>query len=239
MMEIAATVIICTIAAGLHASIGFGAGLIAAPLLLLIDPHFVPGPLLICIGLLSAAILLRDRIELRVETVGWALVGCAMGSAAAAILLGVLSTRAFGLIFAGLVLLAVAISASGRTPRLSPGHSIVAGALGGLMGTISSIGGPPVALLFQHQPGPAIRANLSAYFILSTAIALFALSSVGRLGASEFGATALLLPGFALGFLISFRTANLADRGSTRPLILAISAVSAVVILLQNLSSGS
>jgi uncharacterized membrane protein YfcA len=231
--------IVCAIAAALHASIGFGAGLIAAPLLVLIDPRFVPGPLLLCIGLLALAMLIRDRIDLRIERVGWALVGCTIGSALAAVLFDRLSPRVFGFIFAGLVLVAVAISASGRSPRLTRNNSVIAGALAGLMGTLCSIGGPPVALLFQRQPGPEIRANLAAYFILSTVIGLAALFSVGRLGATELTSAMILLPGFGVGYLVSFGTTQLADRGSTRPLILVVSALSAIVVLAQNLSSGS
>lgn len=238
-MEAFAIGIVCVIAAGLHASIGFGAGLIAAPLLVLIDPRFVPAPLLFCIGLLAMTMLIRDRIGLRVDLVGWALLGCAIGSIGGATLLDHLSQRNFGLIFSALVLLAVAISAAGHSPRLNRKNSVIAGALAGLMGTIASIGGPPVALLFQNQSGPAIRANLSAYFALSTLINLAALFALGRLGASEVESTAWLMPGFALGFLVSFKTANLADRGSTRSLILGVSALSALVVLLQNLSSGS
>ncbi len=238
-VETVAIGFICAIGACLQGSIGFGAALIAAPLLLLIDPRFVPGPLLLCVSPLALAMLVRDRGRLRAQLVLWALLGCAMGSMSAALLLDQLSLRSFGLVFAGLVLFAVAISAWGRSPRLDRRNSIVAGALAGLMGTFSSIGGPPIALLWQDQPGAEIRANLAAYFAFSTLISLAALFSVGRLGSAELEASIWLLPGFVFGFALSHWTAQWADRGSTRPLILAVSTLSALIVVFQNISSES
>ena len=53
------------------------------------------------------------------------------------------------LLFGGLILLGVCLSLSGL--RLPPirGVLVGAGALSGVMGTVASIGGPPMALLYQ------------------------------------------------------------------------------------------
>ena len=53
-----------------------------------------------------------------------------------------------------------------------------AGALSGFMGTIVSIGGPPIALLYQNESGPSLRGTLSAFFVVGVALAIIGLCAV-------------------------------------------------------------
>ena len=74
--------------------------------------------------------------------------------------------------FAVLVLLAVAVSIQGR--RLAPPDRNLAGAglASGFMGTISGIGGPPIALAYLGLDGPALRATLARYFLVGNLVAI-------------------------------------------------------------------
>ena len=60
-----------------------------------------------------------------------------------------------------------------------------AGVLSGFMGTVSGIGGPPVALLYQHESGRTLRATLPRYFLVGGAITMVTLVAVGKLGRAE------------------------------------------------------
>ena len=53
---------IVTVAAIVQSSVGFGLGMIAAPILLLIDPNLVPAPLMMNGVVLSLMIAYRDRV---------------------------------------------------------------------------------------------------------------------------------------------------------------------------------
>ena len=48
--------------------------------------------------------------------------------------------------------------------RIGRRSLVTAGLIGGVTGTATSDGGPPLALLYQHRPGREVRATLAAYF---------------------------------------------------------------------------
>jgi uncharacterized membrane protein YfcA len=142
-----------------------------------------------------------------------------------------------GLAVGGLVLTAVAMSATGM--RLVPTPRTVgwAGFLSGFMGTASSIGGPPLALVYQHAPGPRLRATLAGYFVIGGAMSLAALALVGRFGRHEIELAGALLPGALLGFAVSGRLLPLVDRGHTRKAVLGMAALAGLVAIAQQLAS--
>jgi uncharacterized membrane protein YfcA len=151
--------------------------------------------------------------------------------------LATLSPRGFSILFGVLVLLAVLLSALGFSIRPTGRNVLVAGTLAGFMGTTSSIGGPPVALIFQDMPGPELRGTLSAYFLGSTMLALTALTAIGRFGESELGLALSLLPGLLLGLALSSMTAGMLDRRGIRPLILLLSGLAGSAVLLRGLAA--
>ena len=63
------------------------------------------------------------------------------------------------------VIVAVILSLSNLKLKPSNGSLFSAGFLSGFMGTSTSIGGPPMALLLQHEKSDYIRANMSAFFV--------------------------------------------------------------------------
>jgi hypothetical protein len=103
------------------------------------------------------------------------------------------------------------------------------------MSTLSSVGGPPIALVYQDQRGPRLRSTLSGYFILGTIISLIGLLTVGEYGLPELRATAVLLPAVVAGYLLSGPLISYLDRGYTRIAILLVSAASSVVLLVRHL----
>ena len=216
-----------------QASVGFGAAVLAAPLLLLIDPSFVPGPM-ICAGLvLTSLIATRERAAVDIRGVAWALVGRVPGMLAGLLVLLWLPKTTLELVIAGLMLLAVALASLG--PRIKPrrGTLFVAGIASGVMGTVASVGGPAVALVYQHAPGPTLRGTMAGYFIFSSSISLVGLSAVGLLGKHELLAALVLVPGVLVGFVLSRWTHKVLDGGHTRPAVLALSAIAALGVVLR------
>lgn len=227
--------LIIAIGAALQGSVGFGLGLFAVPLLLLIAPALVPGPILAASIVLTALLAHRDRGGIIWRDLGWGLGGRVAGIAAAAVLLATVSQASLGLWSGVLVLVAVGLSASGLHVPPAPRALVAAGALSGLLGTAVSIGGPPIALLYQREPGPRLRGTLSAFFLIGVLLSLIGLAIAGRFGRVELRLAAYLLPGILAGFLVSRGAARVVDRGYTRPAILAISAASSVIVILRAL----
>jgi len=207
-------------------SVGFGVALLGAPLLFLVDPALVPAPMLIAGLTLPALILVRDRAGLEKAPVAWAVPGFMVGSVLAGGVVASLPEGGLALVFGSLVLLAVALSALGWAPAEPHGrHLAAAGTLAGFMATATSIGGPPLALVFQHAAGRRLRATLSAIFVPGGLFALASLAAVGRFGGAELVLGLALLPAIVAGFWLSGFTARALDRAWLRPAVLGVSAV--------------
>jgi len=226
-------ILVATIGATLQGTIGFGLGMFGAPLLLLINPDFIPAPLLCAALVLTLSMTHRERHSVIVGDLGWALAGRAVGIAGGVLVLANTSPESMRFWFGILLLLAVAMSASGISVRPRPVTLLAGGVLSGFMGTTISIGGPPMALVYQHASGPRIRGTLSAFFTVGLIMSLTGLSFVGLFGRPQLILAAVLLPGVILGFLISRRTARLLDKGYTRVAVLAASAMIGLIVLLR------
>ena len=227
--------LVVAIGAALQGSIGFGLGMFSVPLLVLIDPQFVPGPLLGASIPLTLLLTRREWHAIRVAELKWPVLGRILGIGAAMIALELVPERQIGLLFGTLVIAAVALSASGLRLAVTAQSLFGAGILSGFMGTAVSIGGPPMALLYQHEAGSRIRGMLSAYFVIGVSMSLVGLHFVGMFGAPELLITVSLLPGILAGYWVSRHTAAYLDRGYVRTGVLLASAASALAVLIQQL----
>lgn len=232
-VEAAVGCVVVAVGAVVQGSVGIGLAILAAPVLALIEPRFVPGPLLLCGFVLTLLMTYRERESVDFAGLQWALLGRLAGTIAAAVFLSAVSRDVLDVAFGTLVLLGVALSTGGVHLRPTPPNAMVAGTLSGFMGTISSIGGPPMALIYQAECGVRVRGTLSGFFLIGTAGSMVALWLIGRFGGEEIVATVGLLPGIVAGFALSTKTARLLDRRGIRPLLLLLSAVAGVAVLVR------
>jgi uncharacterized membrane protein YfcA len=224
---------VTAIGAIVQAAVGFGSAMVVAPVVALIDPRLVPGPVLVSGLFLTCLVAVRERAGIDVRAIGWILVGRLPGSVLAAVLLVSLPAAAVSHLFAALVLLAVGLTASGLRIRPTPATLASAGLAGGLMGTITSIGGPPVALVLQHSAGLELRGTLAGNFLISSLISLTVLSLSGLFDTELARLSLGLLPGTALGFALSQPARRWLDRGYTRPAVLLLSASMALAVIVK------
>jgi uncharacterized membrane protein YfcA len=199
----------------------------------------VPGPLLAAALFLSILMALREHRSVDFRGVGWALVGRVPGTILGAAVLAAIPRRETALLVGAMVLLAVFLVSTGTRVVRTPSALLGAGVLSGFMSTTSSIGGPPVALLYQDSQGNRLRGTLSGFFLVGIAISLTALSLVGRFGVPEVFSSLLLFPAVGVGFLASTRVAAVLDRGHTRTVILVSSALAGAGVILEALVSRS
>jgi hypothetical protein len=219
----------------LQGSVGFGLGLIGVPLLVLIDPVFVPGPLLLGAFILNLLISHREQAEIDFKGVKWAIPGRILGAILGALVLSLVAMDHLSLLFGAMVLLAVGITFAGLEFPPTSQNVFMAGTFSGFMGTSSAIGGAPMALVYQKQTGSRIRGTLSAIFAVGTVISMVSLVIIGRFGFREVQAALVLFPGIVVGFFLSSQTARILDRGFIRVAILITSAVSGFFVILKNL----
>jgi len=226
---------IVVVGALVHGSVGMGLGLVTVPLLLQIDPVFVPGPILAAGLLLNVMMVRRERQELNFFGVKWGVVGRILGTIIVSLTLSQLPQDQAA-IAAGLeILLAVGLSFSGLSVEPTIGTLLGAGTASGIMGTLASVGGPPMALLFQKQNGPQLRATMSGYLLLGSLASVLGMVFVGNFRLPEVQATVFFLPAIWIGYVLSGRTVSLLDAGYTRSAVLIVSAASSVVLLVRTL----
>ena len=219
----------------LQGSVGFGLGLIGVPLLVLIDPVFVPGPLLLGAFLLTLLVSHREHAAIDFNGVKWAIPGRIFGAIFGALMLILVPQGNLSLLFGAMVLLAVGITFSGMDFPPTSKNILVAGTFSGFMGTTSAIGGAPMALVYQKQKGSRIRGTLSVIFSVGTVISISSLVIIGRFGVREIQAALVLFPGIVVGFILSRHTARILDRGFIRIAVLITSALSGTFVILKNL----
>ena len=227
---VAVTAII--VGAIVQGSVGFGAALVAAPVLMLLDRAFIPGPMMLS-GLTLAVVMTWREWQSVDLSVAWAIGGRMVGIVPAILALGIVSDTMFSILFATLILLAVGLSVRGWRLNRSPWNVFLTGIVSGFAGTLASIGGPPLGLLYQHEDGKRLRGTIAFYFVIGGIMSLTALWLAGHFGMRELVLAGVLIPGMLVGYLLSHLTAPLLDAGRTRPAVLIVSATMAGVVLVR------
>jgi uncharacterized protein len=225
--------LVVALGALVQGTVGFGLALVAAPLLAILDPALVPVPLVLVSGLHAVLAMVRERADTDWAGVGWALLGRVPGIAVGVLAVATLSPRAFSAVVGVIVLVCALLSAVAWRPHPTRPALLAAGLVSGVTGTAASIGGPPVALLYQDQGGPRVRATLAAYFVAGTVLSLAGLLLGGQVDGADLLAAATLLPFVVAGFLLSSPARRLLDGGWVRPAVLGVSAAGALFLLVS------
>ncbi|WP_298177698.1 sulfite exporter TauE/SafE family protein [Saccharomonospora sp.] len=216
-------------------AVGFGMNLIAAPLLTLVDPNLVPVPLLVIALAHALLTVVREHRDIDWRGVGFVTVGRLPGTALGVLAVALLPQRPFAAIVGVAVLVCVALSVVSWTPRSTPRALLVAGLASGTLGTASSIGGPPLALLYQHESGPRIRATLAMCFGLGSSVSLLALGIAGQLHTDHAVTVLWLLPFLVAGFALSGPTRRFLHSGERmRVAVLTVAGASALALLVRS-----
>jgi uncharacterized membrane protein YfcA len=234
LMEILAANGVLALGSVLQAATGLGAGLVVVPLLALISLDFVPGPVILAALALAWLMAWQGRGAIHYAGMPVLLSGLLMGMILGASLLALLPLDRLGILFGGFILLAVAVSISGLRVVFASTTLTVAGVLSGFMGTTAAVGAPVLALLYQHHPGPVLRATLGFLYFISSIVMLALLHLAGRFSTHELLLGLVLVPGVVAGYLIAGYLSPYLDRGCSRIAVLAISTISAVLLILRS-----
>ncbi|MBC8363897.1 MAG: sulfite exporter TauE/SafE family protein [Actinobacteria bacterium] len=235
-LETAIGIIAYLVGCSVQGAIGFGANLLAVPILALVNPAFVPGPVLLINPILNAILTWRERGHVDGEALGWSLTGRLPGIVIGVVALNLVSEDHLGVLFGVLLLGAVALKVCGLHPRRNRGTLFAAGTTSGFMGTTVGVGGPPVAMVLSDLPGPAFRATLSPYFLIGTSLSVAALAIGGQFGLDDLVIAAWLMPGVIAGAFLSGPLRPRLDNGRTATAVYVLSTVAAVALLVRSLS---
>ncbi|WP_257866182.1 sulfite exporter TauE/SafE family protein [Nocardioides marmotae] len=215
--------------------VGLGLGLVAAPVVALVDPGLLPEVTLWLACTYPVVTLATERSGIDWDGLAWSMptrvVGTVLGVAAVAYL----SSRLLAVVVAVMVLVAVALTWRAVRIPLNRGTLMTAGLVSGLSGTATSIGGPPLAILYQHRPPQQIRTTMAVYFGVGAALSLVGLGIAGQLEMDRFLLALALSPVLLLGAWLGVVLRPRLPEARVRPAVLLVCATSAAVLLVRTL----
>ncbi|RBM21119.1 permease [Prauserella sp. PE36] len=220
----------------LQVAIGFGLGLLAAPVIALIAPELVPAVIVVLATGVTAVVLLLDRAHIDLRGTGWALAGRVPGVVAGALLVAALPTRVLALCVAGMVVVGVVVSLWGYRPRPTRRAVVLAGLVSGVMGTATAIGGPPMSMVWQRYAGARLRSTMSGFFLAGSLMSLAALAVTGSVTGESLTYALLLAPAAAIGVALARPLGRRLDARRTRAVAMALAIAGAATLTVQQLT---
>ncbi|MCY1217537.1 hypothetical protein D9M72_294540 [compost metagenome] len=136
-----------------------------------------------------------------------------------------------GVLFSVSILAAVALSLLGWHLLPTSRNVAIAGTLSGFMGTITSAGAPPFALVMQHMAPAPMRATMGTILSGGAVLSLAMLTLAGRFGLPQLVLAAALAPFLLAGFALSNRLRGHVSPGVVRRLLLGLCAAGALGVL--------
>jgi uncharacterized membrane protein YfcA len=200
----------------------------------LLAPELMPVSLLVAALLMPVITLTHDHHEIDWRGLAWSLPTRIPGTVLGAWLVVAVSDRGLGITVGLMVLASVVVTYRAVVVPVRPATLLAAGFVSGATGTATAIGGPPIAVLYQHRSAAQIRSTLAVYFLVGAFLSLLALVLGGEVGSRQVWAGLLLMPALVVGVWMARRVRRVSDPGSIRLGVLAVCAASAVTLLVRS-----
>ena len=220
------------LAAFIQGTVGIGFALVVAPVMGLLRPDLLPVALLILMLPLNLYVVWRERAALDLTGAGWITAGRIAGAVLGMGVLAVLTADSLSLLIGAATILAAvtALCAPSFSPR--PRACIAAGVVTGITETATGVGGPPLALLYQHRPPATLRATIAFCFLVGEIVSLVLLAAAGRLAGEAVQAATILLPAVLAGTGASQLAHRRVGQRQLRIGVLLFSILSGLVLIL-------
>lgn len=214
---------------------GLGFGLVAAPILFIIDPAYVPAPILMLGLVLAALTLLKRGSFFKPVYIWYAIVWRGIGAWFGVMLIALLSNDALTILFGFLIILAVTLSWTTFSLKPNPTNLSWAGFLSGVLGTATSVGGPPLAIVYQNTERRQARDDLSLFFFWGTLLSIVVLYVTDNISHKDESLALKMLPAVLVGWLSSRVLERYVKPHSIKPVFATISIASGVVIIVRGI----
>lgn len=219
----------------LQGVVGIGIGLLGAPVVSLLRPDLMPGLMIVLALLLPMFTLVREHSDIDWPGLGWAVPPRIVGTVVGVVAVSLLSDRLIGLAIGLLVLLAVLVSWRAVHIPVTRRTLVGAGLISGVTGTTASIGGPPLALLYQRRPPEQARPTIAVYFIFGAGLSLAGLGLAGEFTAVELRLAMALIPALLVGVVLAIPLRERVPRARVRAVLLVVCGLSAGALVVRSL----
>jgi len=222
------------VAAFVQGAIGVGFALILAPILGLVAPALLPACLLMVMIPLNAYVAWRERAAVDRLGAAWITAGRLVGTLGGLWILLAVPAPTLTMLVGGMTILAALATLFAPPFRAGPRAFVGAGVVTGITETATGIGGPPLALVYQHHSAATLRATVALCFLVGQVVSLAALAIAGRATGAQLEIALLLVPPLAIGAVLSRHAHHRLDGRVFRGFVLAFAIVSGVVLLIRH-----
>ena len=223
------------IAAFVQGSTGLGFALISGPVIGVVAPRLLPVFLLIQMIPLNGYVIWRERHAVDGAGTIWISLGRFVGTFGGLGVLLLVSEQQLSLLVGVSTVLAVLMTL--LAPSFEPGKwaFLTAGLVTGVTETSTGVGGPPLALVYQHRPAAVLRSTVAACFLIGELISVVVLAVSDSISSDQLQTALLLLPAVIVGALLSRLVHHRLDGRVMRYLVLGFALVSGVVVTVRAL----
>ena len=214
-------------------AVGFGLNLLAAPFVALVIPEALPATLVLVAFPVAVSTVAREHHAVEWRALRWMLLGAVPGTLIGLAIVGQVDASQLAVVVGTVTLAGVALSVLSPPIPVTPGSSLAAGFCSNVFGTASSVGGPPVALLFQHRQGPVARSTLGGFFATSAVMSLVGYVATGTITGDQALFAVTLAPFMVGGLWASRHLHPFVDSGWLRPTVLMLSAIAGTAAILR------
>jgi uncharacterized protein len=221
------------IAAFVQGATGLGFALISGPVVGMVAPRLLPVFLLIQMIPLNGYVTWRERHALDGRGTLWISLGRFVGTFGGLGVLFLVTEQQLGLLIG--VSTVVAVLMTLLAPSFEPGTGalLAAGLVTGVTETSTGVGGPPLALVYQHRPAPVLRSTVAACFLIGEVISVVVLAITDSISLDQVRTAFLLLPAVVVGALASRFVHHRLDGRAMRYLVLGFALVSGAVVTVR------
>jgi uncharacterized membrane protein YfcA len=234
-LEIGIALAVTLAAATAQGLVGLGFAVVAVPTLSLVNPVLAPVPQVLMVLPLTILMAWRERAHADMRGVPWVLAGRAPGAIIGLALLAAASQATLDVAIAAIVLGGVSIRAGHLQIKRNHYTELVVGTFAGTASMIASIGGPPMALLFQRERAETIRSTLGVVFTIGVMVTIGGRAATGRITADDLRISALLFPAMVAGYAVSIPLTSRVSERFVRNGILIVSTLAAIGLLVRAL----
>jgi uncharacterized membrane protein YfcA len=237
--ELVGIIGIAFLAAGCQSLTGFGSALVAVPLLSL----YLDAKLAVVIStflstIVSAPLIFEVRHQLRIREVLPLAIGGVVGVPLGLVVLKVADAEVLKVLVGAVVILACVLVF--LAPRLTFGgrnvfSGLVTGVLSGLLRASTSMSGPPVVLytLSHESRIEQFRSTILGVFLVTGLLTLPGLIVADLVSRDAVIATAVALPGMAVGLLAGTRLRSRVDPAFFRTLVLGVLVLTSIGVIVS------
>ncbi len=221
-LEILVVVVAVVAGSMVQATAGVGITLVAAPVLLAVDPAFVPLPLILGGAVVGIRNVTMEFAGFDARRWRRCLLGAPVGLVLGELALANLSERGLTAAIGLLVVISVGAMASGWQPRRRSWTSVLAGLLVAFSLRVAALPGPPYAILHHDDPPEVLRPNISALVLVLGGTISIRLLVGGEVTGADLGRVALVMGSALVGLLLAPPLRRWVDSGWFRPALLSV-----------------